>query len=194
MYDKFDRGHRRDHAEQVIERSLELAKEFDVKSEMVYVIAAYHDTGLKYGRETHHTSSARIIRNDKQLRRWFSEQEINTMADAAEDHRASTDHSPRTIYGRIVAEADRLINPDLIIRRTIQYSLANYPTLDTEGHWHRSLQHLNEKYAEGGYLRLWIEGSDNGVKLQELRAIIADKKRLREIFERIFSEEQSKTK
>lgn len=128
LYDHFDRGHRRDHACQVIERSAQLARGFDVDEEMVYV----------------------------------------------------------------VAEADRLIIPELIVRRTVQYSLANFPSLDYEGHWHRSLQHLEEKYAEGGYLRLWIEGSDNEVQLQALRGIIADRESLRALYDRIFEEERNK--
>ena len=192
LYDNFDRGHRRDHAQQVIERSAQLAKGFDVDAQMVYVIAAYHDTGLCYGRENHHTDSARIILEDKELRRWFTPEQITIIAQAAEDHRASTDHAPRTIYGRIVAEADRLIIPELIIRRTIQFSLANFPTLDKEGHWQRSREHLHEKYDEGGYLRLWIEGSENGEHLKELRQIIANKMLLRKIFDKVFQEEIQK--
>ena len=89
-----------------------------------------------------------------------------------------------------MAEADRLIIPELIVRRTVQYSLANFPHLDTEGHWCRSLEHLNEKYAEGGYLRVWIDSSDNGERLRELRKIIADRNQLRAIFEKIYAEEK----
>ena len=192
LYDSFDRGHRRDHAQQVIERSAQLASGFDVDEEMVYVIAAYHDTGLKYGRKLHHSDSARIIRADRELERWFTMEQIGTIADAAEDHRASAEQAPRTIYGRIVAEADRLIIPELILRRTVQYSLANYPTLDIGGHWHRALEHLHEKYAEGGYLRVWIEESDNGEKLRELRKIISDRPQLRTMFETIYAEECNK--
>ena len=192
LYDAFDRGHRRDHAHQVIERSAQLAEAFDVDAEMVYAIAAYHDTGLKFGRENHHSDSARIVLADGELRRWFTEEQIVTIAQAAEDHRASAARAPRSIYGRIVAEADRLIIPELIIRRTVQYSLANFPALDREGHWLRSQEHLHEKYDEGGYLRLWIEGSDNAERLERLRVIIADKKQLREIFDKIFDEEQNK--
>ena len=192
LYDAFDRGHRRDHAHQVIERSAQLAEAFDVDAEMVYAIAAYHDTGLKFGRENHHSDSARIVLADGELRRWFTEEQIVTIAQAAEDHRASAARAPRSIYGRIVAEADRLIIPELIIRRTVQYSLANFPALDREGHWLRSQEHLHEKYDEGGYLRLWIEGSDNAERLERLREIIADKEQLREIFDKIFDEEQNK--
>ena len=192
LYDSFDRGHRRDHAHQVIERSAQIAEAFEVDAEMVYAIAAYHDTGLRFGRENHHSDSARIILADKELQRWFTEEQIVTIAQAAEDHRASAARAPRSIYGRIVAEADRLIIPELIIRRTVQYSLANFPALDREGHWLRSQEHLHEKYDEGGYLRLWIEGSDNAERLKRLREIIADKEQLREIFDKIFNEEQNK--
>ena len=192
LYDSFDRGHRRDHAHQVIERSAQIAEAFEVDAEMVYAIAAYHDTGLRFGRENHHSDSARIVLADGELRRWFTEEQIETIAQAAEDHRASAARAPRTIYGRIVAEADRLIIPELIIRRTVQYSLANFPALDREGHWLRSQEHLHEKYDEGGYLRLWIEGSDNAERLKRLREIIADKEQLREIFDKIFNEEQNK--
>ncbi|MBQ5874664.1 MAG: phosphohydrolase, partial [Alistipes sp.] len=79
-----------------------------------------------------------------------------------------------------------------IIRRTIQYGLTNYPQLDTEGHWARTIEHLEEKYAEGGYLKLWIPESENGRQLAALRKIIADRTLLREIFDRIFEEERNK--
>ena len=191
-YDSFDAAHRRDHALAVINRSLELCKSFDTDEQMVYTIAAYHDTGLVEGRENHHTASAHIVRQDNNLRRWFSEEQIAIIADAAEDHRASAKNEPRSIYGRIVAEADRQIEPHNIIRRTIQFGLTNYPHLDTEGHWARTVEHLEEKYAEGGYLKLWIADSENGRQLTALRKIIADKTHLRQIFDCIFAEEYNR--
>ena len=190
-YDLFDAAHRRGHAIAVIERSLELCKGFDADEQMTYTIAAYHDTGLAEGRKNHHTASARIVRQDKTLRRWLSEEQISIIADATEDHRASAKSEPRTIYRRIVAEADRQIEPHNIIRRTIQYGLTNYPQLNTEGHWARTVEHLEEKYAEGGYLKLWIPESENGKQLAALRRIIADKTHLRQIFDHIFAEEHN---
>ena len=191
-YDSFDAAHRRDHAISVIERSLELCKGFNADEQMAYTIAAYHDTGLAEGRENHHTASARIVRQDNNLRRWFSEEQISIIADAAEDHRASAKNEPRSIYGRIVAEADRQIEPHNIIRRTIQYGLTNYPHLNTEGHWARTVAHLEEKYAEGGYMQLWIPESENGRQLGALRKIIVNKPLLRDIFDQIFEKERNK--
>ena len=183
-YDHFDAAHQRNHAEEVIERSLALAKHYDVDENMVYAIAAYHDTGLCEGRDTHHLVSGRIIREDKRLRDWFDEAQIETMAQAAEDHRASSGHEPRSIYGKIVAEADRLITPEKVIRRTIQFGLDHYPELDKEGQYQRFKAHLLEKYSDTGYLRLWIPESDNAVRLEELRKIIRDESKIREAFER----------
>ena len=185
-YDNFDAAHGRDHVEYVISQSLKLSEYYDVDRDMVYAIAAYHDTGLAVDRKTHHLESGRMMRADRNLRQWFSEGQIETMARAVEDHRASSDHEPRSIYGKIVAEADRQIDPETIIRRTVQYGLSHYPELDREGHWQRMLDHLNEKYAEGGYLRLWIPESDNAGKLKELHEIIKDRDYLKSLFDRFY--------
>ncbi len=187
-YDGFDAAHQRDHVLTVIDAALKLATYYDINKDMVYAIAAYHDTGLAFGRDKHHTESKRIIIEDRELRRWFTEEEIATMADAAEDHRASSKSEPRTIYGRIVAEADRIIDSRTIIRRTIQFTLTNHPELDREEGYERMVDHLNSKYNYGGYLKLWIKESDNAQRLEELRQIIATPTRLREIYDELYNE------
>ena len=188
-YTAFDRAHSIDHVRTVIAESLALAEHYDVDRRIVYVTAAYHDLGLCEGRERHHIVSGEIVRADQQLRKWFSGDEIELIACAVEDHRASSDHEPRSIYGRIVAEADRVIDPEITLRRTVQYGLANYPQLDTEGQYARFCAHLQEKYAEGGYLRLWIPESKNGARLAELRQLIKNGELLRHTFERLLADE-----
>lgn len=188
MYDGFDAGHRRDHVEYVIEQSLALAEHYDVDRDMVYAIAAYHDTGLTVCRKTHHIESGRILRADMNLRRWFSEEQIETMAQAVEDHRASNENEPRSIYGKIVAEADRQIDSETIVRRTVQFGLAHYPELDREGHWMRLKEHITAKYAEGGYIRLWIPESPNASRLAAFRRLIRDEAALRALFDKYYGQ------
>ena len=188
-YESFDKAHRVGHVRTVIEQSLLLAGHYDVDPEMVYTVAAYHDTGLAEGRETHHTVSARIIRGDARLREWFSPEQIGIMADAAEDHRASSKHEPRSIYGRIVAEADRIIDSDTILRRTIQYGLSHHPELDREGQYERVCAHISEKYDYGGYLRLWIPESPNASRLEAFRQLFHDKEAFRRKFDIMYEEE-----
>lgn len=186
QYAAFDPAHREDHARAVMERALEMGKRYDIDSDMLYVAAACHDLGLAVDRKTHHLESGRIIRADAELRRWFTPEQIETIAQAAEDHRASATTPPRSIYGALVAEADRMIDPETVIRRTIQFGLTHYPELDRESHWRRTLEHLHEKYAEGGYLHLLIPGSPNEEPLAQLREIIRDERRLREYFDNIY--------
>ena len=185
-YASFDMAHREDHARTVVERALSMGKAYDLDEEMLYTAAACHDLGLAVDRKTHHLESGRIIRADARLREWFSEDHIETIAQAAEDHRASATTPPRSIYGCLVAEADRMIEPVTIIRRTVQFGLSHYPELDKKGHWERTLEHLHEKYAEGGYLHLLIPGSPNEAPLRELREIIRDRDRLRAIFDSVY--------
>lgn len=186
-YEHFDAAHQRNHADEVIERSLALAEHYEVDNDMVYTIAAYHDTGLCEGRDTHHLVSGRIIHEDKKLRDWFTEDQIETMAQAAEDHRASSGHEPRSIYGKIVAEADRLISPEKVIRRTIQFTQDHFPDYDKEQQFQRFREHLMEKYSDTGYLKLWLPESENAPRLEELRKIIRDEHKMREAFEKEFN-------
>lgn len=186
-YDGFDAGHGRDHVQTVISQALSLAQYYpEVDRCMLLVAAAYHDLGLAFGRELHHIHSARIVREDERLQQWFNEDEINAIADAAEDHRASSDHEPRTIYGRIVAEADRIIDGETIVRRALQYGLKHEPGLDREGQYRRLMEHMHEKYDYGGYLQLWIPESDNAKQLEAFRQTLANEEAFRRLFDTIY--------
>lgn len=188
QYDAFDGGHKRDHAEAVIRESLVLAREHGADEQMAYAIAAYHDLGLRYDRETHHIRSGEILMADSNLRKWFTEEQLLTMRDAIEDHRASGKNPPRTIYGAIVAEADRQIIPETVIARTMAYSDKLYPEGDFETLYARSREHLLEKYAEGGYMRLWLNSERNVRSLEELRAIIRNEPQLRALCEKWYQQ------
>lgn len=193
QYQQFDRAHNTEHVTRVIRSSLQLAQQTGADVDMVYTIAAYHDLGLTGPRAVHHITSGKILMTDARLKRWFSPEQVRLMKEAVEDHRASASRAPRSIYGKIVAEADRDLEPANVIRRTIQYGLANYAQLDREGHWNRLLQHLDEKYSTRGYIHLWISGSQNERWLAELRQLIANPSELRPIFEKIYDDETKLT-
>lgn len=191
QYANFDKAHQINHVEKVIDESLKLASYYDVDVSMVYVIAAYHDLGLCEGREFHHIVSGRILLEDETLRHWFTDEQLLQIKEAIEDHRASNKQAPRSIYGKIVAEADRIIDPEVTLRRTVQYGLSHYPEMDKEQQYKRFREHLTNKYEEGGYLKLWIPQSDNAGRLAELRQLIADAKRLCRVFNKIYEEENN---
>lgn len=201
-YAAHDSAHREDHALTVISQAMEIldrmrpwlerhpeaAEEWNVAVDrnILMMAAACHDIGLINGRDRHHLDSGRMIRENPDLRQWFSEEQVETIAEAAEDHRASGKTPPRSIYGKIVAEADRVIDAETIIRRTVQFGLNNYPDLDRKGHIERAVAHLREKYGRGGYLKLWIPWSDNAVRLAALQDIIAGDDAVYDIVTSIF--------
>ncbi|MBR1929723.1 MAG: phosphohydrolase [Paludibacteraceae bacterium] len=191
-YDAFDRGHQRDHARSVISESLVLAREHHADEQMALVIAAYHDLGLSIDREHHHIHSGEILMADQQLKQWFTQEQLLTMRDAIEDHRASGKKPPRTIYGAIVAEADRQIEPYTILSRALFFGLKEQPIANFEWLFERAYQHMIDKYAEGGYMQLWLNSERNQNGLKALREIINDKTRMRTICEQIYKESISK--
>ncbi|MBR1469061.1 MAG: HD domain-containing protein [Prevotella sp.] len=188
-YNDFGRSHGIQHVQRVIERSLKLAKTTGADVNMAYVVAAYHDVGMSGPRAIHHLTGGKILAADQRLRKWFSEQQILIMRQAVEDHRASLSHAPRSIYGKIVAEADRDLSPDIVLTRTVQFGLENYPEKSKEEQWERFAEHLQNKYSAHGYITLWIPNSPNEQHLKQIRNIIADPKRLREEFEKIYKNE-----
>jgi uncharacterized protein len=185
-YAAFDAAHNMEHIMHVLKASDVLARRMGADADMAYTIAAYHDLGLEGPRAIHHITSGKILRADKRLEKWFSCQQIETMGQAVEDHRASASRAPRSIYGRIVAEADRDLLPDTVFRRTVQFGLEHYPDKNTEEQWLRFREHIQQKYSVSGYIHLWILGSENETNLKELRDIIADEVRLRQAFDRIY--------
>jgi uncharacterized protein len=174
IYRHFDDAHQMDHVEKVIGNSIEIAKPYDVNDDMVYVIACYHDIGMQFGRNDHHITGGLFLYNDETLKKYFTEEQRQMMKEAVEDHRASKDEPPRSIYGKIIAEADRDIDVDIVISRTIQFGFKHYFDLDEEEHIERAYQHIKEKYGPKGYLKLWLETKKNRDGLNEIHRLLDD--------------------
>ena len=193
QYTQFDRAHNLEHVTRVIRNAMELVRLTGADINMVYVIDAYHDLGMSGPRAVHHLTGGKILASDARLKRWFSAEQIKIMKEAVEDHRASASHSPRSLYGKIIAEADRDIVPEVVFQRAIEFGLANYPELNDEQQWQRFAKHMDEKYSINGYIRLWIPGSPNELRLNELRSIISQPALLRQHFDRLYKNTKQNT-
>lgn len=187
-YAGFDKAHRLSHVTRVIKSSLDIAKRLGADVNMAYAIAAYHDLGLEGPRAIHHITSGKIMLADRRLRRWFTEEQIKIMKEAVEDHRASASHTPRSVYGKIVAEADRELDPDIVFTRIVEYGIDHYPEKNKEEQWQRFVDHCENKYSNHGYIKLWIPNSPNEQKIKIIRSIIADKTKLRQAFDNAFEQ------
>ena len=176
LYNKNEEGHGLKHIETVIERSLKFAKDYDANIDMVYTIAAYHDLGHHIDRKRHEIISAQIFIEDENMKKWFSDEQRKIIKEAIEDHRASSNHEPRTIYGKIVSTADRtIVNIDNTIRRSYSYGKRNYQGITEEEQIQRVYEHLKDKYGENGYAKVYLEDKEFDEAMKEFRKALKDK-------------------
>lgn len=176
LYSRNEKGHGINHIKTVINKSLELSKNYDVNLDIVYTVAAYHDIGHYIDRKRHEIISAEIFMEDEKIKEFFTEEQRIIIKEAIEDHRASSDHEPRTIYGKIVSTADRtIIDVEDTIKRAYSYSKRNFPNLSEEEYLERIYQHLSEKYGENGYAKVYLEDKEFEESLNKLREVLSNK-------------------
>ena len=179
LYDTNIAGHGREHIEFVIERSFELAREFDldVDLNMVYVIAAFHDIGYKEDPDNHEEVSSRIFREDEVMPKYFTAEQIDIMADAIVDHRASLEYEARSVYGKLVSSADREISVHNVLKRSILFQAAKHkdenPSLEQVIDY--SYKKLSSKYGKGGYAKMYYPDEKYKNYLSTMQDISADK-------------------
>jgi len=176
-YNKNEKAHNIIHIKHVIDRSFELVKEnkLEVNNDMVYVIAAYHDIGHHIDSKTHEIISADIMSKDKELKKYFNKEELKTIKEAIEDHRASAKDAPRSIYGRIVSSADRNNRVEDCLLRTYTYGLKLDPKATDEELFLRAYDVLTNKFGENGYAKFYFKDTNYENFLKEIRELLKDK-------------------
>lgn len=170
-------GHTDKHIRQVIKRSLKFYQQApDLNIDMVYIIAAYHDLGRLIDNETHNIESAKMLCKDKFIKELFSPEEIDTMAEAVEDHRASLKCEPRSIYGKLVSSADRNTNIDDMLSRVYDYHKHLNPEMKESKIVEGARRHLREKYSPDGYAakKMYFDDPDFTEVLTKVEEITRD--------------------
>ena len=190
LYSRNEEGHGINHIKTVIKRSLELAKDYDVNLDIVYTVASYHDLGHYIDRNKHEIISAEIFMKDEKIKQYFTDEQRKIIKEAIEDHRASSNHEPRTIYGKIISTADRtIIDIDNTIKRSYSYGKRNYIGLSEDEQIERVYLHLKDKYGENGYAKVYLEDKEFENALYKLRQALEDKnefiKRVRKVVNEI---------
>lgn len=178
-YEKNEKGHGIEHIKYVIKRSFQLVEEnsLDVNLDMVYTIAAYHDIGHHIDPKNHEIISADIMSKDKNLFKFFTENELTIIKEAIEDHRASAKDEPRTIYGRIVSSADRNNRIEDCLRRTYTYGKKLNPNATDEELFLRAYDVLVNKFGEAGYAKFYFKDTQYEKFLKDIRELLRDKEK-----------------
>lgn len=197
VYNKFDPAHQLDHCNIVVDRGLQYAKEWNklnpdkkVDLNIVFVVCALHDIGLQFDRETHNIHSAKLIRKDKTLRKWFNEDEIEIIANAVEDHRASLKSPIRNIYGQIVSEADRNHPASIreLIQRSVKYNIHNNPDLP----YRELVNNVIKNTYSGKHAKIFFDIPMVRKKKDELAILMKNKRNVRKEALRMFKEFKQK--
>lgn len=189
-YSKNEWGHQLGHIKYVIRRSFKFAEAASAQSDeplspdIIYTVAAYHDLGHHIDAANHEKVSAQLLREDEQLKQLFSPAEIETIAEAIEDHRSHRKELPRSIYGKIIASADCNINIEVMLHRTYSYRLRNFDSSSLEEIIDNSRRHLAEKYGKNGFAnnKMFFDDPEFDVARQELQTLTANEELFRERF------------
>ena len=178
VYSKNEPAHNIEHIKYVINRSFKFADTVpDINYDMVYTIAAYHDIGHHIDSKRHEIISGEIMSKDENLKKFFSKEELNVIKEAIEDHRASSDHEPRSIYGKIVSTADRNNTVESCLRRSYTYGKKLEPNFTDEELFERAYKHLNMKFGENGYAKFFFKDEEYENFLKDIRELLSDKKK-----------------
>ena len=194
-----DEGHGLSHIAYVLRRSVYFAKQAmkeypDINLEFVEVVAIYHDAGHHIDKKNHEKVSAEMLREDKELEKFFTADEIELMAVAVEDHRASADHEPRSIYGKIVSTADRSNSIENCLERTYTYRRKNYPGISDDEIFEESYQHLVQKFGPQGYAKFYFHDEEYEQFLTDIRSLLSDKDKYIETQREFIKEQKAKGK
>lgn len=179
LYDDNIGGHGINHINSVISRSLELVDEFNLEVDlnMVYVIAAFHDIGYKINSDEHEKISSDMFKSNEEMKSFFDAKQINIIAEAIIDHRASLEYEPRSIYGKIISSADREISVENMLERSILFQSDKHkeenPTIMQIIDY--SYKKLSSKYGKDGYAKMYFQDKKYIDYLNKIQEIIGDK-------------------
>ena len=178
-YQKNEEAHGRSHIEYVIKRSFELVKEnqLSVDENMVYLIAAYHDIGHHIDRKNHEKVSAEIMEKDQNLIQFFHPEQLQIIKEAIEDHRASAEEEPRSIYGKIVSSADRNSSIEQCFERTYSYGKKHTPEASDQELYERAYEVLKKKFGKDGYAKFFFKDETYEKFLKDIRELLEDKEK-----------------
>ena len=173
QYSNDNSGHGIQHIRYVIRRCLNFSKQIpDININVIYTAAAYHDIAHHIDKHIHEILSAKAFIDDNNVKHFFNSDEIILIKEAIEDHRASANHIPRSIYGKILSTADRSTDVDDFLRRTHAYTLKHFPNSTEEEILERAITHTREKYGVDGYAKHYLPDPEYDCFINEIRYLI----------------------
>lgn len=174
QYGVNDKAHGIVHIREVIRRALALNDTFklNLNANMIYAAAAYHDLGKHENHKIHEKIAARRFLSDDKMREFFSDEEMQIIADAIEDHRSSKNDCPRSIYGKLLSSADRNTSIDMVFIRSFFVAHERMPNVVITDYLDYTIERLSKKYSEEKPENMFFEDETYIVFLKEMRELL----------------------
>lgn len=186
IYETFDKAHDLKHINEVIQRALKIAKSIEgVDIDIIYVAAALHDIGVQIQRKNHAFYSGVIVEQDIGLKQFFDDDSINIIKEAVEDHSTSKGIEPRSIYGKIICDADKDDNLETSLTRAYEFTLSYFSDFNQEQCLDNVYNQLNFKFGNQGKVRFWIGTDEQQFFLQQMKSLANDKELFLEVMKPI---------
>ncbi len=156
-YSKNEKGHGVEHIQYVIDRCMKFSLQFeDIDLNILYTIAAFHDIGHHIDKNNHEKLSAEMFYQNEDMKQFFTEEERIIIKEGIEDHRASSNSVPRSVYGKIISSADRSTDVNEFLKRTHSYTLKHNPDSTVDEMLERAYNHTKDKYGKSGYAKHYV--------------------------------------
>ncbi len=180
-YSKNDSGHNIDHINYVTERCFKFAEQFDnIDLDMLYAIASFHDIAHHIDKKNHEKLSAKLFYENEDMKHFFTDEQRTIIKEGIEDHRASSDLTPRSDYGKIISSADRSTSVESFLKRTHAYTVKHQPNSTLEEMIARAYKHAKEKYGSNGYAKHYVVDEDYNEFRKEISILLSDKNKFKE--------------
>lgn len=175
-----DGAHDKNHIIDVIRNAFKISSKMNLNTDLAVFAALYHDIGLLLGdREDHDINGYNFICKNQKIKQYFDAYEIDIIAHAVKEHRASYKGSYTSIYSIIVSDSDRSLSIETMIRRSYLYNKDK--TTDV---YNTVYSYLKKKYGYGG-IELRLDFSKE--ILEESRKILSDEKEFKLHYDKIIS-------
>ncbi len=187
-YEKNNDGHGINHIVQVLKRSFTLSKQLkDINLDMVYTIAAFHDIGHHINKEEHEIVSANMFYENEKMKEFFTEEERIIIKEAIEDHRSSLEGEPRSVYGKLIASADRTPDLKTMVTRTRAYSMKHFKEMTEDEMFERERAELRNRFSKEND-RCYIKDEEYEKFLNDIADITSDIEKYKEYYREVTKE------
>ncbi len=187
-YEKNNDGHGINHIVQVLKRSFTLSKQLkDINLDMVYTISAFHDIGHHINKEEHEIVSANMFYENEKMKEFFTEEERIIIKEAIEDHRSSLEGEPRSVYGKLIASADRTPDLKTMVTRTRAYSMKHFKEMTEDEMFERERAELRNRFSKEND-RCYIKDEEYEKFLNDIADITSDIEKYKEYYREVTKE------